>query len=106
MIGVDCLANVLQLLPYRLGLHRHAQLIWMAGVALSAPLLWLAVVEAGEMPASGRKYAHSRILAFWIVAQLTCALAQTQLGAIPVNPWLLGCDSLAFAAWIWMLLRR
>ena len=66
-IGVDWLANLLQILPYRFGLHRHAQLIWMAGVVVSAPLLWLATVEAGEMDTSRRKRAHSRVLAFWIV---------------------------------------
>ena len=92
-IAVDWIANLLQLLPYRLGLHRHAQLIWMAGVIVSAPLLWLAIVEAGEMPACRSRFAHTRILAFWMASQLTCVSLQTQLGAIPVNPWLLGCDS-------------
>jgi hypothetical protein len=105
-IGVDWLANVLQFLPYSVGLHRHAQLIWISGVAASAPLLWLAMVEAWELPSDAGGFQHVRVLAFWIASQLTCVSLQTQFGSKAVNPWLLGCDSLAFAAWIRMLLRR
>ena len=61
------------------------------------------------MDTSRRKRAHSRVLGLNLdrvpvdVPALGC---QTQFGTIPVNPYLLGCDALAFAAWIWLLIRR
>lgn len=101
LIGVHFCANLLQIIPYRIGLLAHSQLIWCFGVVITAPLLWMALAETLGLDLGRVRFYHPRILAFWTVAQLTCITFQTQRGwLVPANHVLLICDSAAFLGWI------
>lgn len=100
LIGVDFVASLLQLIPYRAGYRSVPVLIWEAGIVLGFPLGALALIEAGELERSKRQYWHLRILALWLPGRLLCVSLQTQQAwVIPVNHALLVLDSSAFVAW-------
>lgn len=101
LIGVDFMANVLQILPYRFGLPAHSRVIWVCGVLLAFPLQYLSLTEAVSGGISPRNSRHVQILAAWITGQLCCAWMQTQHDLLlRLNPVLLIWDSLCFLAWI------
>lgn len=100
LIGFDFAANVMQFFPYRSGMRAIPQLIWIGGVVLAAPLVFMALDEARRAERNIRNFYHGKILAFWITAQLCCVSLQTQAGwVIPVNHVLISLDGLCFFAW-------
>lgn len=107
LIGVDFLAGLVQIIPYREGYRGFSRLFWEAGIILALPLIFMAVVEAGNMQPSRVKFWHLRILAAWISVQLCCISLQTQPALVlAVNGWLLTADALAFVAWAFLFLTE
>lgn len=100
LIGVDLIAGILQIIPYRAHYRGISRLIWIGGIVLALPLGWLALVEAAELERSSRQYWHVRILAAWLMVMLCCVSLQTQQDlVIPVNHALLACNAAAFISW-------
>jgi hypothetical protein len=105
LIGVDFMAGLLQLIPYRGMLPMHSRLIWVSGVVIAGPLLMMALIESSEL--GHMAFWHVRILALWTAFQLTCIALQTQGDlTIPLNSVLLTGDALCFLLWIALFVLR
>lgn len=105
LIGVDFVSGLFQLIPYREHLRMHSRIMWACGVILAGPLLWKSLLEIRLKFNSSLIQWHTRILAAWIVLQLTCVTLQTQQDwVLPVNHFLLVADSVCFLAWISLFL--
>ena len=101
LIGIDLVSGVLQILPYRFGLHAHSRLIWIGGIVLAAPVGYMALVEAAEMERGPLQFWHVRILSLWLTGLLCIVSLQTQRDLIlALNPLLIIFESMCFVCWL------
>lgn len=101
LIGVDFIASLYQLIPYRAGLVWHSRLIWITGVIIGCPLLLRALVEASTHAEKGAIWFwHARYLWTWTAVHMAIYALQTQSDlVIPMNHVLLIFDSVSFLSW-------
>lgn len=101
LIGVDLIAQVIQLLPYRADYPIISRSFWIAGVIAAGPLVLMALIESAYLERTRADWWHIRILSFWVAAQLTCITLQTQADLlIPTNHVLMVLNAGVFIAWI------
>ena len=105
LVGIDCVAQLSQIILYRAEYHEFARLFSRAGYIAVAALSCLALVEATNLDPGRLKFWHVRILAFWVAVEELCAAMQVGQPD-PVLFWwnhvLLIGQLAVFAVWIWL----
>ena len=107
LIGIDSIAQILQIIFYRANLVEFARIFSRTGYVLVAVATVLALTEAADLEPSRFRWWHIRILASWVCGELLCGWMEVGQHNPVIFWWngvLLAVQLVAFAAWIVLVL--